>query len=148
MKIQLDTDVVLDLLLDRIPFSEDAAALFSLAENGKIEAYVAATTITTVHYLAGRATNVRKARRMTTLLMSLVEIAPVNQTVLSRALTNGFTDYEDAVIHESARLVGADVVITRNLKDYKRATLSVMSPKAFLKAFWGGTFGDVGRKES
>jgi len=141
VKIQIDTDVVLDLLLDRAPFSEAAAQLFAYVEHGILEASVASTTITTVHYLTGRATNIRKAKSLTTLLMSLVEIAPVDRTVLSNALTNGFTDYKDAIIHESAVMIGVEAIITRNLKDYKKATLPVMSPTAFLQVFEQGSIG-------
>jgi hypothetical protein len=99
----------LDLLLDREPFSVDAARCFSRVEAGEIEGWLCGTTVTS-------------------LLLSLFEIAPVNKTVLEPALNWPFKDFEDAVLHESARLVNADVIITRNTADFKHSNIPVRLP--------------------
>lgn len=134
MIVLTDTDVVLDLLLDREPFSTQAAVLFGLIEQGKIQGLVAATTVTTIHYLAGRAKNKAMANQAIGWLLQLMDVAQVNRHILEAALESGFTDFEDSVVHEAGRAAGADCIVTRNLKDYKKAQIPVYSPTEFLKA--------------
>ena len=128
MKLLLDTNIVLDLLMDRPPFSEYAAELFAKVESGEVVGYLCGTTITTVYYLASKAIGTRKAMAETRKLLTLFEIAPVHRVVLEMALQAGFNDFEDAVVHEAACHVGVDAVITRNLKDFKMARIPVYSP--------------------
>ncbi len=128
MRVLFDTNVVLDLLLDREPFSVDAARCFSRVEAGEIEGWLCGTTVTTLHYLIRKSVGATKAREGISLLLSLFEIAPVNKTVLERALNLPFKDFEDAVLHESARLVNAGVIITRNKADFKHSDIPVRLP--------------------
>jgi predicted nucleic acid-binding protein len=128
LKALFDTNIVLDLLLDREPFSRDAARCFSWVEAGKIEGWLCASTLTTIHYLIRKSTGGRKARESITLLLSLFEIAPVNRIALEGALNLSFTDFEDAVLHEAARLVNADVIVTRNTADFKHSRIPVRLP--------------------
>lgn len=123
-----DTNVVLDLLLDREPFSLDAARCFSRVETGEIEGWLCGTTITTLHYLIRKSSSDRKAREGISLLLSLFEIAPVNKTVLKQAMNLPFKDFEDAVLHESARFVNADLIVTRNTADFRRSDIPVRLP--------------------
>jgi predicted nucleic acid-binding protein len=141
VKILVDTNVVLDLLLEREPFVREAAVLFSLVDTGKIDAYISAISVTTVNYLIGRSTNVSKANQLTELLMKIFEIAPVDGAVLYSAANNGFTDFEDGVIHESALIVNSQAIVTRNVKDFKKATIAVFTPVDFLKVYLSSTIG-------
>jgi len=125
LKVLFDTNIVLDVLMDRPPFSDAAAALFSKVEDGTIIGYLCGTTITTVYYLASKAVGPVRAQKEVRKLLSLFEIAPVNRPVLESALTADFNDFEDAVIHEAACHVGADAIVTRNQKDYKKSKISV-----------------------
>lgn len=128
MKVLFDTNVVLDLMLDREPFSTDAARCFSRVEAGEIEGWLCGSTVTTLHYLIAKAAGAVKARKSISLLLSLFKIAPVNKTALERALSLPFKDFDDAVLHEAARLVDTDVIITRNTTDFKNATIPVRLP--------------------
>ena len=125
MKILLDTNIVLDVLMDRMPFSDTAVELFSKVEAGAIIGYLCGTTITTVYYLASKILGAARAQEEIKKLLSLFEVAPVNRLVLESALAVDFNDFEDAVIHEAACHVGADAIITRNLKDFKKSRISV-----------------------
>ena len=125
MKVLFDTNIVLDLLLDRIPFSDAAVELFSKVENGSIIGYLCGTTITTVYYLAAKSVGAAKAHEEIRKLLSLFEVAPVNRLVLESALAADFKDFEDAVIHEAACHVGVDAVVTRNFKDYSKSRVPV-----------------------
>lgn len=129
----LDTNVVLDVLLDRKPFSGDAEKLFACVERGELDAFLCATTITTIHYLASKALGFDQARILVKKLLSLFDIAPVNRSVLESAEDLGFTDFEDAVLHEAARNAGVQSIVTRDPKGFAQASLAVHLPGLFLK---------------
>ena len=133
MKILLDTNIVLDVLMDRLPHSEAATELFSRVEDGTVIGYLCGTTITTVFYLAAKTVGTPRAQDEIRKLLQLFEVAPVNRSVLESALTLDFTDFEDAVIHEAACHVGADAIVTRNQKDFKKSLLPVHSAEEMAK---------------
>ena len=125
MKVLFDTNIVLDVLMDRMPFSDAAAELFSKVEDGTIIGYLCGTTITTVYYLAAKTIGAARAQEEIKKMLGLFEVAPVNRQVIESALVADFSDFEDAVIHEAACHVGADVIVTRNQKDFRKSRISV-----------------------
>ena len=130
----VDTNVVLDVLLNRQPFAEAAARIFALVEESKIEGYLCATTITTVDYLLGQALAPTEARAALQRLLALFEIAPVNRPVLEQALRSDVSDFEDAVLEQSARLVSVDAIVTRNLPDFRKCSVTAFDPTELLSA--------------
>jgi len=133
LKILFDTNIVLDVLMDRLPYSDAAVELFSKVEDGSIIGYLCGTTITTVFYLAAKTVGAARAQEEVKKLLSLFEVAPVNRHVLESALVLDFNDFEDAVIHEAACHVGADAIVTRNQKDFKKSRISVYSSEEMSK---------------
>lgn len=133
MKILFDTNIVLDLLMDRLPYSDAAVELFSKVEDGTVIGYLCGTTITTVFYLASKTIGTARAQEEIKKLLSLFEVAPVNRQVLESALVLDFNDFEDAVIHEAACHVGADAIVTRNQKDFKKSAIPVYSSDEMAK---------------
>ena len=127
MKILFDTNVILDVLLDREPFSNDAAFLMSLVEKSEIIGIICATTVTTIHYLANKALGPQATSRHIQTLLALFVIAPVNRVVLEGAVKSKFKDFEDAVLHESAIHAGAEYIVTRNIDDFKKSKLPIFS---------------------
>ena len=125
MRIIFDTDVLLDLLLDRQPFSIAAAQLLSQVESGEISGYTCATAATTVHYLAARVVGAKRAKAELRKLLALLEIAPVNRAVLDAALVARFADFEDAVVHEAGRQVSVQAIVTRNIRDFRHSMIPV-----------------------
>jgi len=134
LRLIVDTNVVLDVLLDRRPFVEPAARLFALIERSKIEASVCATTLTTVHYLLTQSLSREEGRRALQGLLELFEIAPVNRPVLEGALQSKIEDFEDAVLEQAGRLVGADAIVTRNTKDFRKSSIKALDPVELLLA--------------
>jgi predicted nucleic acid-binding protein len=132
LKIAFDTNIVLDVLLDREPFSTAAALLFSKVERGDLSGHLCATTITTVHYLCSKALGTRRAQEHVGSLLSLFEIAPVNRAVLEATLRSDFADFEDAVIHESCTHAGVQALVTRDSQGFQRAAIPVYSPDELL----------------
>jgi predicted nucleic acid-binding protein len=127
LRVLFDTNIVLDVLMDRLPYSDAAVDLFSRVEDGSVIGYLCGTTITTVFYLATKTIGTAKAREEIGKLLNLFEVAPVNRHVLESALVADFNDFEDAVIHEAACHVGVDAIVTRNQKDFKKSRVSVYS---------------------
>lgn len=130
--IFVDTNVVIDLLEKREPFYKDAVRLFTLAYNGELKIYVSDCTFTTASYLL-RKHSLQEIKTLLNNFRQLVRISPIDETVIDRALTSDFDDYEDAVQYYSAVSMATEIIVTRNEKDFiGHSELPVMSPKAFL----------------
>ncbi|HTM63178.1 MAG TPA: PIN domain-containing protein [Gammaproteobacteria bacterium] len=132
MKILFDTNIILDLLLDRAPFAEHAQLLFEKIESGVVEGYLPATTITTLDYLLMKALTAKDAAHIIKKIMKLFEIAPINRLILEDALDSGFQDFEDAVLHASAVHCGAQAIVTRDESGFSKTRLAIYSPEALL----------------
>ena len=128
MRVLVDTNVVLDVLLDRQPFAEAATQVFALVEESRVEGFLCATTVTTVDYLLGQALTPPKARESLQRLLSLFEIAPVNRSVLEQALRSRLSDFEDAVLEQAGRLVAVDAITTRDLKHCQKSSVAILDP--------------------
>ena len=135
MKILLDTNIVLDILLARESFVEEAREIFLLIENHHIEGFICATTMTTIHYLIGRQKDKASADELVLNLLKLFEVALVDKKILGDASLNNGVDYEDAVLYTSAKYAEIDIIITRDKRGFKNSEISTLKPKEFL-AFW------------
>lgn len=134
MIVLFDTNVILDVLLEREPHAASAARLFAAVETGIISGMVGATTVTAVYYLAAKTVGTKRARTAVSRLLKLFNVAPVTRLVLEDALARkGFMDFEDAVLHESARHSEADAIVTRNTRDFAPASLRIHSPDDLLR---------------
>ncbi|MFH1024057.1 MAG: PIN domain-containing protein [Planctomycetota bacterium] len=135
MRVLVDTNVVLDVLLARQPFVGASAGVFSLVERSRIEGLLCATTVTTIDYLLKQTLPRPAAHQALRTLLELFEIAPVNRAVLEEALKSRVADFEDAVLDQAARLAGAEIVVTRNQADFRHASLKILGPDEFLSGF-------------
>lgn len=143
MRVLFDTNVVLDVLLDREPHAEVAAQLLSLVDQDRLDGIVCATTVTTIHYLASKTVGDPEASRMVGELLAMFDVAGVDLDVLNAALGLGFSDFEDAVLHEAASAAGASAIVTRNGRDFMGARLPVFEPHELLAAVLAAESGDV-----
>ncbi len=132
MRVLLDTDVVLDVVLAREPFAQTSVQLFKLHEQGKIDAYIAAITPINVFYITRKIKGGATARQAVDLLLGSLAVCPLSHSVLDEAYKLPSADYEDAVQHASATVNGLDTIVTRDINDYKNATIPVLSPIDFL----------------
>ena len=132
MKILFDTNIVLDVLLERQPFFNEAVLLFEMVESGKIEGVIGGTTVTTLDYFLSKTLSIKESANILKKLLKLFEVAPVNRLVLEEALDAGFSDFEDAVLHSAAIHVGAQAIITRDEKGFKKSQIAIYTPSRFL----------------
>ena len=133
----VDTNIVLDVLLDRKPFAEHAAQIFALIEESRIEGFLCATTVTTVDYLLGQTLSPKNTHSALQRLLDLFEVAPVNRPVLEQALRSDISDFEDAVLEQAGRLVAVDAIATRNVKDFRKSTVTIFDPAELLSTIEG-----------
>jgi predicted nucleic acid-binding protein len=133
VKVLFDTNIVLDVLIDRAPFAEAAVALFAAVEHGTLQGYLCGTTVTTVYYLTAKVLGAKRAHEEVGKLLTLFEVAPIGRPVLESALASVFGDFEDAVVYQAACHAGAQAIVTRNLKDFQGAVLPVYSSTELVK---------------
>ncbi len=132
--VLLDTNVILDALLRRELFVDDARQILHRVEQGELTAFVCATTITTIDYLAAKALGPKASRKLLSVLLDLCDVAPVTRAVITDAIASPIADFEDAVLCHAAINCGLNAVITRNGKDFRRSGLNIYSPKEWLAA--------------
>ncbi|BFN37498.1 PIN domain-containing protein [Fidelibacter multiformis] len=128
MKILFDTNIILDVLLLRKPFYTSATFLLSQVEQGKIEGWLCPTTITTLGYLITKVKGPKEAKRLIKNLLNIFKLTDLNRSIFLTACNHKINDYEDAVLHESARLSNMEGIVTRNVKDFKHASVYVYDP--------------------
>lgn len=134
MKVLIDTCVILDVLQSRKPFCEDANSLFLAAANNRIKGYISANAITDIYYIMHRYTHDDKtSREIINKLFVLFDVLDTLGTDCKRALLSKTTDYEDAVMIETALRSGVDYIVTRNISDYSYASIKVCTPGELLK---------------
>jgi predicted nucleic acid-binding protein len=127
VKLLLDINVVLDVILARAPWVVEAAALLSAIEKERAEGYVAGHTITTVYYIVAKAKDRQAAATAVTDLLRIVQVVPLSDADFQQALVLGLVDYEDAVQAAAALEIGADYLITRNEQDFRGIPVPIRS---------------------
>jgi predicted nucleic acid-binding protein len=132
MRVLLDTNVVLDFVLLRPLFFDEADAMFLKLRNSEFEAFVSPITPINVFYTTRKEIDKATAFSAVEELLNLVQIAQSNIKIFQDALLIDFSDYEDAVQHESAVAENLDAIVTRNQKDFKNSKIKVYSPGEFL----------------
>ncbi len=132
-KVFVDTDIILDLLAGREPYYQYAAKLFSLADSGKLEICVSSLTFSNLNYILSKQFSVAQARKKLLTFKTLVTVLSVNEKVVDLALNSDFKDFEDALQYFTATEFKVTTLLTRNLKDFKKAEIAVLSAEQYLK---------------
>ena len=131
MKVFIDTNIVLDLLLQRRHFLINAEKIFSLAYKGKIVLYFSAISFVSVTYYLGKHTN-KDIKAVLEDLCKIVKILPFNQRIIENTLHSNFKDIEDGYQYFTAKENNIRIMITRNVKDFLVDDISVVTPEEFL----------------
>jgi predicted nucleic acid-binding protein len=131
----IDTDIIIDFLIDRKPFAREAAIIFTLVEQKKLKGYASSLTFSNLYYVLRKFETHKKVISKLDSLSKLVNILKVDDQTIKSALASSFQDFEDSIQHFCAsESKKPDAIITRNIKDYKNSELPVMTPGDFLKA--------------
>ncbi len=132
MQILIDTNVVLDVLLNRPDFVVNAVNILKLPGDA-VQKYVSASAITDIYYIARRELKDKEmVRKLLKSLLSVIHVANVTEVNILDAVNSDWSDFEDSVQNSVAESNQISVIITRNKNDYKKSLLKVLSPEEFL----------------
>jgi predicted nucleic acid-binding protein len=132
-KVFVDTDIILDLLSNREPFYIHSANLFSAADKNEIKIYVSSLSFANLNYILSKQLSTDQAKKKLFKFKTLVSVLSVTDKVIELALSSDFKDFEDAIQYFTAIENNIQILLTRNLKDYKYAEISVLTAEQFLK---------------
>jgi predicted nucleic acid-binding protein len=130
VKLLIDTNVFLDVILERRNLMRESVAVLDAVEVGHAEGYVSIHAVTTIHSIVSKANGGAAAVTAISDLLDLCEVVAVNEADFRRALALGLRDFEDAVQVAAALQVGADYLVSRNEKDFRKSPIAVRSPLA------------------
>ncbi|NJL37310.1 MAG: PIN domain-containing protein [Leptolyngbyaceae cyanobacterium SM1_4_3] len=133
MKVLIDTNILVDVALDRNPFFDQSEQIVRLAEQRQIEGYISASTFSDLYYVIRRVKGRDWTFQFLQQMSAICQIATVDQAVISMALTLNFRDFEDAIQYSTAVVNQLDAIATRNPQDFAEAALQVMAPDALIQ---------------
>lgn len=133
MKVFLDTNILIDFLTNRPPFSSEALEIFALAEKNKIILYTSTHSIATTHYILKKYVEEKQLRRLLSELSDRMTLLDISQSIIKSSLKSAHKDFEDAIQMLTAESAGEiDYILTRNLKDFKTSLIPAVSIQDFL----------------
>ena len=136
MKLLIDTNIVLDVLLKREPFYKNAVKVMNLAQYDDVQEYVSASAVTDIYYIAYKQIKDRTfVLNLIKKLLMVVAVAAVSEQEIRNALETGWKDFEDAVQYSIALIGEMDGLITRNPKDYECSDVNIWSPEQIIKEY-------------
>jgi predicted nucleic acid-binding protein len=133
-KVFVDTNILVDLIADRKPFSKFAIQLFLKAEERKIKLYASSHSIATTHYLLKKYIDEKDLREVLFNILDYLNIIAIDLDVLKKGLKSKHKDFEDALqIISAYSIEKIDCIVTRNIKDFKESEIRVLSPDELIK---------------
>lgn len=131
MRVLIDTNVVLDVLLNRKPFCTHSAAIFRLAETGRLEAFLTSNSVTDIVYILRKAYDKETIKKNLLTMFGFIKILNVSASDIINAFEVNAVDFEDAMIIQCAKRIKADTIITRNPDDFKNCPIKYKTPEKF-----------------
>ncbi len=133
-KVFIDSDIIIDYFYDRHPFSESASKVLNLCANDKLIAFTSPLVFANVYYLLRKTAKHNKVVANLKGLLKYISIINMTQKTVLKALNSDFIDFEDALQNFAAiESKQIDIILTRNVKDYKKSSLTIYTPESFLK---------------
>lgn len=128
--IFLDTNVIIDFLADRRPFSLTAAEIFNASLSGNVKIFISAVSYNNIYYILRQSVSHTGTIKLLWELSEMTEIVDVTKTGIKKSLKSAFKDFEDAIQYNCALTINKiDFIVTRDSKDFKKSTLPVMNPQ-------------------
>jgi predicted nucleic acid-binding protein len=133
-KIFVDTNILVDLIADRKPFSKFAIQIFSKAEERKIRLYTSSHSIATTHYLLKKYIDEKELRDVLNSILDYLNVVAIDIDIIKKGLKSKYKDFEDALqIISAYSIVKIDCIVTRNAKDFKGSEIPVLTPDELIK---------------
>lgn len=136
MKVLLDTNIILDILLKRQLFFKDAINILKLCEAKTLHAFLSSNTITDIYYIIKKQYGHQESIILLKNILNYLFVLPVNNLTIQNALNSKIFDFEDAIQIEVSIEYNLDMIITRNQKDFFNNKIVVITPKEFLQKYF------------
>ena len=133
-RIFLDTTVILDLLGERVPFFDSIAKVATLADQKKLTLVVSPLSFTTTDYVLNKYESSESVLNKLRKFKIICEVCEVNEETIDKALNASFKDFEDGLQYFTALQANCSIIITRNGKDFKQATIPIMTAEEYLSS--------------
>ncbi len=131
-KVLIDTNICLDVVLNREPFAAQAAEIIDRCEKGQFKGMISAHSFDTIYYVLAKEIGRDKAQLAVQLLRKVFAVADVTQQIIDQAIADNWTDLEDAIHYRAALRASCQAIVTRNVNDFKEATIPVLMPDQFI----------------
>ncbi|MCZ4221710.1 PIN domain-containing protein [Pedobacter rhodius] len=132
--VLIDSDIILDYFLDRKPFSDDSSKILTLCEDRKLNGFVTGIAVANIYYLLRKEHSSKSILEGIKRLLTFLNITIIDKYTILTSIDSEFTDFEDALQNFSAENQGnINAIITRNIKDYKKSNLSILTPNMYLQ---------------
>jgi len=132
-KIFVDTNIIIDLLSKRAQFISEAQELFTLSDQKKVNLFVSSLTFANTHYILSQSLKIKNTRTILRKFKVLVNVLPMDDKIIDLSLNSDFKDFEDAIQYYTAIENNIEIIITRNLKDFKLSKLPILTARDYLK---------------
>jgi len=133
-RLFIDTNVMIDLLGERVPHYDSIAKIATLADKGKVKMVVSSFSYPTVYYILTKFESSDKVKEKLRKFKIISEISDLDETIIEKGLASNFSDFEDALHYHCALKADCDILITRNAKDFKESAIPVISGEEFLRS--------------
>jgi len=134
VKVLLDTNIIIDVISKRAGY-EDSLRLFKYCELGRVQGVISATTVTDILYILRKHIDPSEVRAAVQTLLLIIDIASIGKGEIAAAFASEMKDFEDAVQSACAKRIGADYIVTRNLKDFDKSVVKAITPTEALELF-------------
>jgi len=134
-KVFIDADIILDLLLDREPYSRSSSKLFTAIEEREVIAFTTPVILANIYYISAKMVNRKSALEYIRKLLTLLKVTAVDEKIMLLAANSDFKDFEDSIQYYAAKNEAVDFLITRNKIDYKITDLTVCTPDEYLSVY-------------
>ena len=132
-QVLIDTNIILDIALEREPFFATANNLFGKIDDGKIKGFVTASSVTDIYYISKKACGRAKTIEFIRELIDILDVLSVSKATIVNALDTDFKDFEDAVQYCVAEMNSIDIIVTRNKSDFKLSDIEVCTPEELME---------------
>ena len=132
-RLLVDTNIVIDLLAKRERFLTEAQELFTLSDKKEVKLYVSSLTFANTHYILSQSLKIDDFRKILRKFKVLVEVLPMDDKIIDLSLDSDFKDFEDAIQYYTALENNLEIILTRNLKDFKLSRIPVLTAKDYLQ---------------
>ena len=133
-RVYIDTDVLLDFLQDRQPYNKYSRLIFHLGDKGHIQMLISALSFANASYVLRRYISAEQRIGVLSQIIPFVQICDLTEADITQSLSLNFADFEDGIQYATALRVKAQVILSRNIKDYKKSLIPVMTPEVFIQS--------------